>query len=243
MLTIHFIIHSTPPHSLNQLALTLILYRTGTNKTRSSFSSQYGHTSSEVLKASYRTISNKVQCVCVWERESVYVCDCVCLIPGQRSRGLIQIYIKVKLNTESNFISKLLLSLPLLLLLLTPPLSHTLQDGDTAMTLLSKYYREHPYRFNEFVVEATHSHRRMYLFDMVRRNPIEFTHFSSLFAHALFFMPTIAPAPIHLFLTPPLYSSLSPQLPSIMPPLLSLSHTFLFSLYLSPLHFLSPQSI
>ena len=35
------------------------------------------------------------------------------------------------------------------------------------MTLLSKYYREHPDRFNEFVVEATHSHRTMYLFDMV----------------------------------------------------------------------------
>lgn len=36
------------------------------------------------------------------------------------------------------------------------------------MTLLSKYYREHPDRFTEFVIEATHSHRRMYLFDMVR---------------------------------------------------------------------------
>jgi hypothetical protein len=35
------------------------------------------------------------------------------------------------------------------------------------MTLLSKYYREHPDRFTEFVIEATHSHRRMYLFDMV----------------------------------------------------------------------------
>jgi hypothetical protein len=68
-------------------------------KTMNSFSSQYGHTSADVLKASYRTITNK--------------------------------------------------------------------DGDTAMTLLSKYYREHPDRFNEFVIEATHSHRRMYLFDML----------------------------------------------------------------------------
>jgi hypothetical protein len=65
----------------------------------SSFPTQYGHTSSEVLKALYRTITNK--------------------------------------------------------------------DGDTAMTLLSKYYREHPHRFNEFIIEATHSHRRMYLFDML----------------------------------------------------------------------------
>jgi hypothetical protein len=47
----------------------------------------------------------------------------------------------------------------------------TNKDGDTAMTLLSKYYREqcldHPEKFMDFVNHATETYRNMYMFDMV----------------------------------------------------------------------------
>ena len=50
------------------------------------------------------------------------------------------------------------------------------KDGDTAMTLLSKYYRDNPKKFNDFVIQATRSHRQMYLFDMF---PSIFPNFAS----------------------------------------------------------------
>jgi len=54
--------------------------------------------------------------------------------------------------------------------------SITNKDGDTAMTLLSKFYRDNPKKFSDFVSQATRSPRQMYLFDML---PSIFPNFTS----------------------------------------------------------------
>ena len=43
------------------------------------------------------------------------------------------------------------------------------KDGDTALTLLSNYYKNNPQKFHDFIRLATSSARRLYLFDMLPR--------------------------------------------------------------------------
>ena len=43
------------------------------------------------------------------------------------------------------------------------------KDGDTALSLLAKFYRENPKKFNDFVSFASVSRERLHLFDMLPR--------------------------------------------------------------------------
>ena len=52
----------------------------------------------------------------------------------------------------------------------------TNKDGDTALTLLSNYYKNNPQKFHDFIRLAASSARRLYLFDML---PSIFPNFMS----------------------------------------------------------------